>query len=240
MRAKRARVRCVRVDSIHVSSHNLICGRIFFPMPHHIFITGANGFLGSHLIPELLKRGHTVIALVRAGSEKKVPSGCKVVTGDALNASTYASKISPADTFIHLIGVAHPSPSRAHEFREIDLKSVEEAVPAAKAAGVKHFIYLSVPQPLPVMKAYGAVRAEGEALVKASGMAATFVRPFYVLGPGRRWPIPLLPFFWLLRIIAPKMGRKLFPVTVQDMVSTLCWAVENVPKQSQIFEGVDI
>jgi len=209
-------------------------------MPHHIFITGATGFIGSHLVPELLKRGHTVTALVRKGSMAVVPSGCRVVHGDALDGSSYASLIGGADTFVHLIGVAHPSPSRAHEFREIDLRSVEQAVPAALAAGVRHFIYLSVPQPLPVMKAYGAVRAEGEALITASGMSATFVRPFYVLGPGRRWPIPLLPLFWLMRLLSPTMGKKLFPVTIQAMVTAMASAVENVPERIRILEGVGI
>src|SRR2546421_200611 len=41
-----------------------------------------------------------------------------------------------------------------------------------------------VAQPASMMQAFVAVRAEGEALIRASGMKATFVRPWYVLGPG--------------------------------------------------------
>ena len=128
-------------------------------MPHDIFLTGATGYIGRHLIPELLARGHTVRALVRAGSEGKLAKGAIAVPGNALDRATFAPQIAPSDTFIQLVGVAHPSPAKAQQFREIDLVSARESVAAARAAGVAHFIYLSVAQPAPAMQAYVAVRA---------------------------------------------------------------------------------
>lgn len=133
-------------------------------MPRQIFITGGTGYLGRRLIPELLKRGHHVHALVRTGSEAKLPVGCEAVVGNALEAESFANKIQPADTFVHLVGVPRPSPAKAREFREIDLVSIRASVPAAVKAGVKHFVYLSVAQPAPIMKVYQEVRAEGERL----------------------------------------------------------------------------
>ena len=50
-----------------------------------VFLTGATGYIGSALARELVGRGHRVRALVRAGSESKVPDGCKLVRGDAQN-----------------------------------------------------------------------------------------------------------------------------------------------------------
>ena len=73
-----------------------------------VFITGGTGYMGLRLIPRLLERGHEVRALVRPGSEKKLPPGCVPVPGNALDGNTYSSKISPADTFVQLVGVAHP------------------------------------------------------------------------------------------------------------------------------------
>ena len=98
---------------------------------HDVFLTGGTGFMGSSLTRELLRRGHHVRALVRPGSESKLAPGCDALRGDALNAESYASQIAPADTFVHLVGVAHPSPRKAAEFRAIDLKSCQEAVGAA-------------------------------------------------------------------------------------------------------------
>ena len=45
--------------------------------PQEIFLTGATGFLGSSLAAELLRRGHRVRALVRPGSESRVPAGLR-------------------------------------------------------------------------------------------------------------------------------------------------------------------
>ncbi len=102
-----------------------------------IFITGATGFMGSRLAAELLQRGHRVRALARPGSESKVPKGCEMVHGDALRAETYSARVAGADTFVHLIGVAHPNPRKVAEFRSIDLRSCQEAVRAAAEANVR-------------------------------------------------------------------------------------------------------
>jgi uncharacterized protein YbjT (DUF2867 family) len=207
-----------------------------------IFLTGATGFMGRRLAAELLRRRHRVRALVRSGSESRVPGECEIVEGDALRAESYAALVAPADTFVHLIGVAHPSPKKAAEFRTIDLKSCEEAVHAAVAANVRHFIYLSVARPAPVMHEYQQVRAEGERLVRESGLAATFVRPWYVLGPGRRWPLLLIPMYALARLIpATREGaERLGLVTIEQMTQTLAWAVENPPKETRILEPPQI
>jgi uncharacterized protein YbjT (DUF2867 family) len=205
-------------------------------MQHAVFVTGATGLMGRSLIPALLSRGHRVRALARPGSERKLPAGCTAVVGDALKRDTYQGQISPADTFVQLVGVAHPNPSKAAEFRAIDLQSARDAVSAAREAGVRHFIYVSVAQPAPVMKAYITVRAECEQALRESGLFATIMRPWYVLGPGRRWPLLLLPMYWLAeRIPATRDGaRRLGLVTLAQMTAALVRAVENPP------EGVSV
>ena len=82
----------------------------------NVFITGGTGYMGRALAAQLVERGHQVRALVRPGSEGKLPTGCEVVHGDALRAGTYAAHVSPADTFVHLVGVAHPNPKKAADF----------------------------------------------------------------------------------------------------------------------------
>jgi uncharacterized protein YbjT (DUF2867 family) len=209
---------------------------------HQIFLTGSTGFLGTSLAAELLRRGHDVRALARPGSESRVAKGCEIVHGDALQADSYAAHIGDADTFVHLVGVAHPSPSKADEFRAIDLVSAREAVKAATQAGIRHFVYLSVARPAPMMKEYQAVRAEGEQMVIATGIPATFVRPWYVLGPGRRWPLVLQPFYALARAIpaARDGATRLALVTIEQMTQTLAWAVENPPEQLQALDPPEI
>jgi uncharacterized protein YbjT (DUF2867 family) len=194
-----------------------------------VFIAGGTGYIGSPLVRALIQRGHRVRALVRPGSEKKLPPACEAVVGSALDPASYQPKISPSDTFVLLVGVAHPSPSKAAEFQAIDRVSARGAVSAAMQAGVQHFVYLSVAQPAPVMKSYIAVRAECESALRKSGMNVTIVRPWYVLGPGHRWPYLLLPMYWLCeRIPSTRDGaRRLGLMTLDQMTRTLVSAVEN-------------
>lgn len=197
--------------------------------PRNVFITGGTGYIGSGLIPRLLEAGHRVRALVRPGSEQKLVAGCESVIGNALDASTFADQVHPSDTFIQLVGVPHPSPSKAAEFHTIDLASVRASVTAALKAGVQHFIYVSVAHPAPVMKAYQADRAEGEQLIRDGGLNATILRPWYVLGPGHRWPYALIPMYWLLEHLPStrETARRLGLVTRRQMIGALVRAVET-------------
>ena len=207
-------------------------------MSHSVFVTGGTGYIGSRLIPLLARRGHSVRALVRKGSESKLPTGANGLAGDPLQMDSYTNDISLADTFVHLIGVPHPSPAKAKQFHDVDLVSIKVAIKAARDAGIRHFVYLSVAQPASMMKAFIDVRRRGEEMIRASGIPATFVRPWYVLGPGHRWPYFLLPFYWIAeRLPATKeSAQRLGLITIDQMVNALIWAIENPPGETRIVD----
>lgn len=197
-------------------------------MKRRVFVTGGTGYLGRPLLQQLLERGHEVRALTRVGSESKLPPGCQVIQGNALDPRSYSGQVAPADVFVQLVGVAHPGPAKAQEFKHIDRTAGLGAVKAAVQSGIRHFIYLSVAQPAPIMHAYIAVRAECEAAICGSGLHATILRPWYVLGPGHRWPYALVPVYWLMELL-PKTrdsARRLGLVTLAQMVKALVNSVE--------------
>ena len=203
-----------------------------------IFVTGGTGYIGRRLIPLLVARGHQVKAVVRPGSANKLPAGVTAITADPLLADSYTESVRGCDTFIHLIGVPHPSPAKAAQFRTIDLPSVQVAAKAGRDAGIRHFIYLSVAQPAPMMKVFVAVRAEGETLIRATGMQATFVRPWYVLGPSHRWPYVLLPFYWVAELLPAtrESARRVGLITISQILTALIWAVENPPEHVRVLD----
>ncbi|HMD96006.1 MAG TPA: NAD(P)H-binding protein [Terriglobia bacterium] len=207
-------------------------------MKRNVFITGGTGYMGRGLIAELLKRGHQVRALVRPGSEKKLPAGCIAVVGDALKAESYAAQVPPADTFVQLVGIPSPNPSKAQLFREVDLASGLAGIAAAKQAGVKHFVYVSVAQPAPIMQAYIQARAECEEALRRSGMGATILRPWYVLGPGHRWPCLLLPMYAVASLLpgSRDTARRLGLVTLRQMIAALAGAVESPVRDVRVLE----
>jgi uncharacterized protein YbjT (DUF2867 family) len=206
--------------------------------PRRVFITGGTGYLGSSLIPALLERGHHVRGLVRSNSKGKLPNGCEVVSGNALDANSYKHLIRPSDTFIHLVGVSHPSPAKAAEFRSIDFVSAREAITAASELGLAHFIYLSVAHPAPMMRAYIEVRAECEQMIRQCRLNSTILRPWYVLGPGHKWPYALLPIYKMMEALpfTRKGAQRLGLVTLEQMVMALVEAVESPVQGLRIVE----
>lgn len=196
-----------------------------------VFVTGGTGYIGRALIPLLNQRGYAVHALARPGSEGKLSKGASPVTGDALDAATFAPAIPRGATLIHLVGTPHPSPAKAAEFQRVDLASIRATVKAAQQTGVRHLVYVSVAHPAPVMRAYIAAREEGESLVAATGIPSTILRPWYVLGPGHRWPYVLVPLYAMLRWLpATRTGaERLGLVSQRAMVAALVRAVETPP-----------
>ncbi len=135
------------------------------------------------------------------------------------------------DTWIQLIGTPHPGPHKAAQFRAIDARAVRAMAEALPGSGIRHAVYLSVAHPAPIMRAYIEVRSEGEALLEGTGAACTFLRPWYVLGPGHRWPLLLLPLYSLLeRVPATRAGAlRLGLVTLDQMLAALIRAAESEP-----------
>jgi uncharacterized protein YbjT (DUF2867 family) len=209
-----------------------------------IFITGATGYMGRRLIKLLLERGYAIKALVRNGSENKLPKGCDYVIANPFNAKSFVSEIPAGATFIQLLGVAHPSPKKKEQFRTIDLASAKASALAAREASIKHFIYVSVAQtPTKIMKDYQQCRAEAEEAIRRTQIPATFIRPWYVTGPGHYWPLLFSPVFKILEWIpsTSQKARALRLVSLKQMLDTLVYAVEHAPQAPlAIFEIEDI
>jgi uncharacterized protein YbjT (DUF2867 family) len=210
--------------------------------PRRVFVAGATGYLGRAAIPLLLERGHAVRALARPGSEGRVPRGAEPVTGEALVRQSFESQIAPSDTYLQLVGVAHPSPSKAELFRTVDLASAKASAEAARNAGVAHFVYVSVAHPAPAMRAYWEARADAEAFIEGRGLNATILRPWYVLGPGHLWPYLLLPGYWIAERLpgTRATARRLGLVTLSEMAAAVVHAVENPVSGIRVVEVPEI
>lgn len=207
-----------------------------------VAITGAGGYLGRALSRALLDRRHTVLGLTRAGSVSRLVTGVTPIVDDALDAASYAESLHGTDTLVHLVGTPRPNPFKAAAFERVDLASVRAAIAAARHAGIAHLVYVSVAQPAPVMRAYVAARAAAEALVRASGFNATILRPWYVLGPGHRWPHLLRPAYWVLERlpITADTAQRLGLITLAQMTRALVAAVERPARGIEVFDVAGI
>ena len=197
-----------------------------------VLVTGATGYMGRPLVERLLARDHRVRSLARRESITRAVTGT-AIEGDALDARSIASALVSGATLVHLVGTPHPSPAKAASFESVDLASIRASVQAAQEAHAAHLVYVSVAQPAPVMRAYVDARARGEAAIEAAGITATIVRPWYVLGPGHRWPLLVLPFTRLAEWFPPTRdtAQRLGFVTLGQMIAALVAAVESPPAE---------
>ncbi|MBL8512936.1 MAG: NmrA family NAD(P)-binding protein [Betaproteobacteria bacterium] len=219
-----------------------------------VFVSGGTGYLGAALIPALVDGGFRVRVLVRPQSRKRamdrLPATVEFAEGDALDAHGIAYAAAGAGTFVQMVGVPHPSPSKARAFLDIDLAAAEAGLDAAVAAGVPHFVYVSVSQfpdgRIPAMRAYVRSRAAAEEKISQrvamGGLAATFVRPWYVLGPGHRWPLLLTPLMKLVALMPEQRGRieKMGLVTRAAFTDAMLHAIAHPPPDVHVIDVVGI
>jgi 2-alkyl-3-oxoalkanoate reductase len=169
-----------------------------------ILVTGASGFLASHLIPVLRERGHSVRALVLPSSDRTPlrQAGVDIHTGDVRLPGTLAGAMRQVDAVFHLaaaIGVRRP----LREYYAVNVTGTENVCRAAVAAGVKRLVHVSstsvyeqglgVPVdetfPLaPPPDPYAETKAAGDMLVQRliadEHLPASIVRTSTIFGPG--------------------------------------------------------
>ncbi|TGE25246.1 NAD-dependent epimerase/dehydratase family protein [Hymenobacter aquaticus] len=112
-------------------------------MPDTVLVTGAGGFLGRHLVQELLRRGYRVRALVRPGSP--VPPDARPVewrTGDLTHPATLAGLADGCTAVIHAAALAQVNPARNPAVWAANLGGTEAVLALARQAGVGRFVYV--------------------------------------------------------------------------------------------------
>ena len=83
---------------------------------------------------------------------------------------------------------------------------------------------------------------KGEELIRQSGLNATFIGPWYVLGPGHYWPYVFVPFYKLFEMIhsTRESTKRLGLVKIDQMVNCITYSVKNPPNGIKIFNVMDI
>lgn len=162
-------------------------------MTQNIAITGATGFAGRHTVAELLKRGHTVVALARNPAKAALPAGVTVIGGDLSSADKLAQLVAKADAVVHLAGLT--SALSEAEYFSVNEDGARAIAMAAATAGVKRFIHISsLAAREPHISPYAQSKLAGEAAILAfkGWFDLLVLRPPALYGPGDRATLPLL------------------------------------------------
>jgi len=198
-----------------------------------VFVSGATGYVGGYLVPALLEQGHSVQALVRPGSESRLPApgpgSVTPVFGDALNEEQVARGMEGCEAAIHLVGIIREVPSRGITFERLHVRATEYVIRAAAQQQVARYVHMSALGANPDSPAgYLATKARAEQLVRASDLEYTLFRPSIIFGPGDdfiNYFAGIMRRFHLIPIIGA--GRyRMQPVYVDDVCQAFVRALD--------------
>ena len=151
----------------------------------NVFITGATGFIGSYALTALKEAGHRPLALVRTGSEDKLPffEGVTIVPGDITEPGGWVDSLKDVDAIIHLIGVIREFPAKKITFDRLHNEATNTLVNVAINAGVKRFILMSANGASSSgASEYQTSKWLAEEALKSSGLNYTIFRPSVIFG----------------------------------------------------------
>jgi dihydroflavonol-4-reductase len=225
------------------------------------FVTGATGFLGGHLVDQLLADGHTVVALCRDDEPELDDRGVLVARGDILDGATVESGAAGADGAFHCAGKVSRRPEGAEELYRIHVDGTRSMLAACKRAGVKRVVVASTsgtiavsddasrvanesdPAPVSLLSRWPYYRsklyAEEAALAaNAPDFEVIAVNPTLLLGPGdvRRSSTEDVRLFLDRRIPAVPSGGISF-VDVRDAALGMLLAMKQGKPGSRYLLG---
>jgi nucleoside-diphosphate-sugar epimerase len=167
-------------------------------------MTGATGFVGSHLVDAALATGHRVAALTRREQEPR--DGVTWIPGDLHDRAALEQLVEGADAVIHVAGLITAQTVEA--FETANVEGTLKMLAAATAGGIRRFVAVSsLAAREPKLSLYGASKARAEDLVMASGLDWVVVRPPAVYGPGDKETLELFRMAKLGLMLMPPHGR---------------------------------
>jgi nucleoside-diphosphate-sugar epimerase len=216
-----------------------------------VLVTGATGFVGSHLVEALRRRGDEVTALARSPGKAAMlgPLGVKVVPGDLHDAPALQHAIENQDVVFHVAGVVAARSDA--EFMRANRDGTANLVAAAQRGGTPKLILVSsmaaggparrgapltgseTPHPV---TGYGRSKLAAEQVVTASSLPWCILRPPMVYGPRDR---EVLKVFRLARLgLGPVFGdggQELSAVHGADLAEALIAAATTASAVGRIY-----
>ncbi|MET9907677.1 SDR family oxidoreductase [Streptomyces sp. NPDC006476] len=210
-------------------------------------VTGATGYIGGRLVPELLAAGHRVRCLARSpGKLRDHPwaGRVEVVRGDVTDADSIAAALRGVDVAYYLVHAL----GTGEDFEETDRRAARLFGEAARAAGVRRIVYLGGLTPSGVaeqeLSPHLRSRAEVGRILLDSGVPTTVLRAAVVIGSGSasfemlRYLTERLPV-----MITPSWVRtRIQPVAVRDVLSQLVGSARMPADVNRAFDigGPDV
>jgi uncharacterized protein YbjT (DUF2867 family) len=206
-----------------------------------VLVTGGTGFVGTHVVNALARRGHAVCVLARdlSSVRNRYNRPVESSSGNVLDPVSLAGAAQGRDAIVHLVGII--SEKGDQTFDRMHREAVENVVAAAKAAGVRRLLHMSAmgaSEDSP--SEYGRTKMAGERVARDSGLDATIVRPSIIFGPGDGFVSLLASIVRYNPLFIPVIGpgtTRFMPVSVYDVARVFAEALE---KPGTVGKGYDV
>jgi len=223
----------------------------------NILVTGATGFIGTHLTRALLAQGFHCTCLVRPTSnivELTELDNIRIVQGDIADKASLKNTMADVQVIYHLAGQIGEWGVPDEKFFAVNVEGTRNLLEAANSGGVKHFIFFSTPgvqgkghasasEELPYNPPhiYEFTKAEAEKIVmafseKGGNLQVTIVRPDFVYGPGDLRRLPLYRAIRDRKFFLIGNGMTLLhPTFIEDAAQGFCLLANNPVAFGQIY-----
>jgi nucleoside-diphosphate-sugar epimerase len=210
-------------------------------LPERALITGASGFVGSHIARTFAGAGHEVRCGVRASSSARWIPGLERVPLDMTGrAADFSRAVENIDLVVHAAGITRAR--RAEDYHAVNAAGTQKLAAAALEAGVRRFVLISslaARGPDDPAKdgrdhpesAYGRSKLEAEAYLRGleERMEAVALRPAGVYGPRDTDLLPLFKMAGAGFLLLPSGSNLLQPVYAEDVASAALAAAREAP-----------
>jgi len=210
-----------------------------------ILLTGANGYIGTRLLPLLLEEQHEIVCLVRDkrrfANQSDLSEQVTILSGDLLDAESLSEIPTDIDAAYYLV---HSMSSSGSEFDDMERQSSLNFSSAIRKTNCKQIIYLTgIANDEHLSKHLGSRLAVEEEL-KLSGIACTILRAAIIIGSGSA-------SFEIIRdltekipvMVTPKwVNTKCQPIGIRDVLAYLISVLHKEKAYNQTFDigGPDI
>jgi len=197
-----------------------------------VLVTGATGFVGSHLARRLVEHGQDVRAMTRRPDDYEGPG--EPVKGDVFEPKTLKGALKGVDAAYYLV---HSLDDK--DFERKDAEAARAFGEAAAKAGVRQIIYLGgLGEEGSALSAHLRSRRQVESLLGEAGVPVTVLRAAIVVGHGGiSWEITRQLVKNLPAMVAPQwVGTKTQPIALRDVVRYLVGVLDNEEAMGRVFE----
>ncbi len=146
-----------------------------------VTLFGGTGFVGSHLMRALRDQGHHITLF----SRRSVPvsEGVNLIVGEINETAKLTKALHETETVIYCIGIIRDNPRRGITYEKAHVSLLQRIIDQAAKQKVGHFILLSANGIASARTPYQRTKLAGEAILKASGIPWTIIRPSLIFGP---------------------------------------------------------